>query len=149
MKNPVLPHGVLLLSCWRAGKGHFEFHVIDLKANIFRSSPLFGAGHRMFVLQVSFSRIEAFSREPLLPPIGKPYLLKNLNKGLYVCMGRYCIICNKLFGCIKGKVRHVCQDCECTDLCNMPDHFAMSQITGGICDHCWESRKALKTVINK
>jgi hypothetical protein len=74
---------------------------------------------------------------------------EKLLKGSLADMGRYCIICHKLFGCIKEKVRHVCQDCESVDLCSMPDHFVMSQITGGICDHCWETRETLKDVIRK
>jgi hypothetical protein len=84
------------------------------------------------------------------PPAGElPSLKKNAYKRRVADMGRYCIICNTLFGCIKDKVRHVCRDCESVDLCRMPDHFVMSQITGGICDHCWETRKTLKDVIHK
>lgn len=59
-------------------------------------------------------------------------------------MGRYCIICKTLFGCIEGKERHACNDCLDVDSCDYRDHFATSQVTGGICDGCWEKHHELK-----
>lgn len=63
-------------------------------------------------------------------------------------MGRYCIMCKKLFGCVKGDVKHDCSHCCFVDSCYTRHHFAMSQVTGGICVHCWEKRQTLKKAIN-
>jgi len=60
-------------------------------------------------------------------------------------MGRYCIICNRMFGCVQDKVKQVCDGCGLMDSCCLLDQFSMSQITGGICDCCWEKHQAFKT----
>ena len=53
-------------------------------------------------------------------------------------MGRYCIICKTLFGCVKGGEKHVCSDCLDGDSCTIRHHFIMAQVTGGICEDCWQ-----------
>ena len=63
-------------------------------------------------------------------------------------MGRYCIVCRKLFGCIKGDEKHVCSDCRFVVNCIVRYNFTRELITGGICNSCWENRDALKKAMN-
>ena len=63
-------------------------------------------------------------------------------------MGRYCIICKTIFGCVKERVTYVCSDCRDLGRCGLRLDVVMSHVTGGICETCWQSRRALKAAIN-
>lgn len=59
-------------------------------------------------------------------------------------MKRYCIVCEKMFGCTEGGKKHECSNCEFRFNCRIQDDPAHSQITGGICQSCWEKRQVIK-----
>jgi len=54
-------------------------------------------------------------------------------------MGRYCIVCHTLFGCIKGGIKYICESCADVDQCYVLAHAKEKQVTGGICQNCWEA----------
>ena len=54
------------------------------------------------------------------------------------CMGRYCIVCRTLFGCVKEREKYICSECVNRGSCAFRHSYLMSQVTGGICDECWQ-----------
>lgn len=67
---------------------------------------------------------------------------------LGLTMGRYCIKCGTLFGCVKKEGRHVCTDCRLMANCNVRHNYTMSSVTGGICESCWKTHKVSRKAIN-
>ncbi|MBN2123458.1 MAG: hypothetical protein JW821_04135 [Deltaproteobacteria bacterium] len=63
-------------------------------------------------------------------------------------MGRFCINCKTLFGCIRGGIRYVCRDCDDREACDLRLAGSCSHVTGGICDHCWREWQAMKRAAN-
>ena len=63
-------------------------------------------------------------------------------------MGRYCIVCQTLFGCVKGDIKYVCEDCADADHCPVLADANKEQVTGGICQNCWAERLNRNRVIN-
>lgn len=59
-------------------------------------------------------------------------------------MKRYCIACQKIFGCITGGEKYDCTSCDLTDNCIRRNDHSGSQVTGGICKDCWENRQLIK-----
>lgn len=51
-------------------------------------------------------------------------------------MGRNCMVCGRLFGCIRGKVRYVCSDCRLEDGCGIRNHFSSTRLSREICGAC-------------
>ena len=67
-------------------------------------------------------------------------------------MKRYCIVCENIFGCVKGGIKYDCVDCICMGSCKFRNVGTMSyvkntQVTGGICEGCWERRQAIKLAV--
>ena len=62
-------------------------------------------------------------------------------------MRRYCIVCEKTFGCIKGGIKHVCIDCYRMDACSFRDNINQPYDTGGICEDCWDKRHHMRLAI--
>jgi hypothetical protein len=51
-------------------------------------------------------------------------------------MGRNCMVCGRLFGCIRGSVRYACSDCRIEDSCGIRNHFSTTRMGKEICDSC-------------
>jgi hypothetical protein len=51
-------------------------------------------------------------------------------------MGRKCIVCGQMFGCIRGKIRYLCEDCRLAEGCGIRNHFSTTRLTYEICDRC-------------
>ena len=59
-------------------------------------------------------------------------------------MKRYCIVCEKMFGCTAGGMKHECTDCGLVCNCRYKNNVVRAHITGGICQSCWEKRQLIK-----
>lgn len=68
-------------------------------------------------------------------------------------MKRYCIMCESIFGCVKGEIKHDCYDCTLVGNCKFRDNSTVSpvekkiQVTGGICEPCWQRRQSIKVAV--
>ena len=62
-------------------------------------------------------------------------------------MKRYCIVCENIYGCVKGEKKNDCSDCNIVHNCNHNNDLTSSQVTGGICQECWEKRHLIKMAI--
>ena len=62
-------------------------------------------------------------------------------------MKRYCIACQKIFGCLKGGEKHDCTSCDTTIHCIRRNDHPGPQVTGGICKDCWENRQLMKMAL--
>jgi hypothetical protein len=51
-------------------------------------------------------------------------------------MGRNCMVCGRLFGCIRGEVRYVCSECRIEDGCGIRNHFSTTRMSREICESC-------------
>lgn len=51
-------------------------------------------------------------------------------------MGRNCMVCGRLFGCIRGRVRYVCSDCRLEDTCGIRNDFSTTRVSREICECC-------------
>lgn len=56
-------------------------------------------------------------------------------------MGRNCIICGQLFGCIRDRVKYVCTDCRLVKSCGIRNHFTTTRVTREICEPCLEGEE--------
>lgn len=51
-------------------------------------------------------------------------------------MVRTCMLCGRVFGCIRGRVRYTCTKCRIEDSCGIRNHFSSTRMGREICESC-------------
>jgi hypothetical protein len=56
-----------------------------------------------------------------------------------IAMTRQCIICDRVFGCVKESFKYACSDCRLVDDCGMRQYFTTTHAVYDICPSCSEA----------
>ena len=56
-----------------------------------------------------------------------------------IAMTRQCIICDRVFGCVKEGFKYECSDCRLVDDCGMRQYFTTTRAVYEICPTCSEA----------
>jgi len=51
-------------------------------------------------------------------------------------MGRTCVVCGELFGCIRGDVKYTCSQCRIQQGCGIRHFFTTTRFTREVCPDC-------------
>jgi hypothetical protein len=58
-------------------------------------------------------------------------------------MGRGCIVCGNIFGCIRGKVKYLCRECRLMEGCGIRNHFTTTWVSKEICEECTQDLQVM------